>query len=178
MTNMAYERNINLLHYLLMKQRFAVADGLVDLRHVLWYTDVMAFAKLGRPISSFVYARKKEGPVPFHFSWTMNKLVSRGALGGGGADYLAYSTAFLNPIRNAKMDVFSLEEIKIIDTAYSIISANGYGGGRLPDSHLCEKIITNTPVGAVLNYKINDEEILRGAMVSATPPYAEVHQPR
>ncbi len=157
MNSMSYERGVNLLHHLLVKQRFAVADGLIDLRHMLWYADSTAFSELGKAISSFVYVRRKEGPAPIHFSWAINKLMARGALGGGGADYLAYSAAFLNPIRNANLDSFSPEEIEIIDAAYSTVSANGYGGGRLPCSNLCEQIIAKTDVGSELSFEMISE---------------------
>lgn len=145
-----FERTTTVLHYLLTKQRFAVGDGLVDLRRMLWYADVAAALELGSPLTAFSYFKREDGPVALHFAWVMNRLHSTGMLGGGGADYLAYRTAYLNPIRLADMSGFPNRAIEIIDRCFAVVSAAGYGGGRLPAGSPAERILSEIDLGASL----------------------------
>ncbi|MFD1330617.1 hypothetical protein ACFQ4O_01230 [Methylopila musalis] len=142
-----FDRTIAVIHYLLTKQRFAVGDGLVDLRRMLWYLDVSASVELGSRLTAFDYIKREDGPAPGHFAWVIGRMQSLGALGGGAADYLAYRTASLNPIRLADMTGFSDRQIAIIDRCFAIVSAAGYGGGRLSADAEAEKIVSQTPNG-------------------------------
>lgn len=90
--------------------------GAVKLNKVLYFSDFLAFAKLGKPITGATYQKLKQGPAPKQLLPARHQLeanddaewVDRAYFGG-------YTQKRVIPKRKADLSAFNADEIAIVD---------------------------------------------------------------
>jgi hypothetical protein len=91
--------------------------GATLLNKVLYFVDNIAYMKTGKPISEFKYIKQTFGPTPepFWFLSIKDSLIDSGAIEVVESESFGRVQKRLVPKREAQVDLFSVDEIVIID---------------------------------------------------------------
>lgn len=90
--------------------------GATKLNKVLYFSDFLAFARLGKPITGATYQKLEKGPAPKQLLPARDALVDQ-----GDAEYVErayfrnYAQKRIIPQRAADLSLFAAEEIAIVD---------------------------------------------------------------
>jgi len=106
-----------LLLYLARRSEGDPLFGAVKLNKLLFYSDFLAYARLGRPITNQRYQRLKNGPAPRRLLPVRNQLISNhaAALQQVRAPGGVYLQDRLVALRDANLKVFTGEEIGLVN---------------------------------------------------------------
>ena len=90
--------------------------GATKLNKILYFSDFLAYAELGEPITGFEYQRLKNGPAPRRLVPMNNQMTKKGELGiqivplrGGHTQHRAVN------LRIPNLSVFAAEQIALVD---------------------------------------------------------------
>lgn len=89
--------------------------GATKLNKILFFSDFMAYARLGRPISGATYRKLEHGPVPRVLPRVRGRLIDEGAAVEKTVDRIGYRQKRLIALREPDLDLFSSREIALID---------------------------------------------------------------
>jgi len=110
------EKLAELLLYVVAKAQGDSSAGATKLNKYLYFTDFTAVRKLGHPITGADYQRLPFGPAPRRLRPVRDQLVRRGdARLEKRVDALGYVHHELIPLREARTDVFTAEELRLVD---------------------------------------------------------------
>lgn len=111
------EKTKNLVLYICEKLKDEDTFGSTVLNKVLYYIDSVQYLKTGSPISKFGYIRQKNGPTPkpAQFLRLRDELINEGRMGIEDKESFGYIQKRPVAITRASREVFSGEEMSIID---------------------------------------------------------------
>jgi antitoxin SocA-like protein len=89
--------------------------GATKLNKLLFFSDFLAYAVLGRPISGAVYEKQNHGPVPRELVNVRQQLIEDRLAVIQERRYLGYVQKRLIPLREPDLSRFSGEEVALID---------------------------------------------------------------
>lgn len=90
--------------------------GATKLNKILWWSDFVAFAEYGKPITGVAYQRLQNGPAPKRLLPVRDKLIHDGSIViRPHKESLGYARNIVTPLREPKMDCFSAHEIALVD---------------------------------------------------------------
>lgn len=119
MTTVKFEFNENkfreLLLYIAVRCEEAPKFGAVKLNKILYYSDFIAYQRLGRPITGAEYQHLSEGPAPRLLPSVRQSMLDAGLLKSEFRRY--FNTVQQRPVamRSPDVTVFSLEEMEIVN---------------------------------------------------------------
>lgn len=96
--------------------------GATKLNKILWWADFLAFGQRGKPITGVEYMRLPQGPAPRRFVPVRNAMQESGELAiavvqtRGG-----YEQKRPVALRSAKLDLFSADDIAIVDSVIRVL---------------------------------------------------------
>jgi hypothetical protein len=114
---MAAGKTHELILYIASKLALRSNYGSTLLNKALYFSDSIAYMKLGQPISSFKYIKQNFGPTPdpAQFLKIRDKLVKVGDLEISSMEYFGRLQKKVIAKRQPNVSVFSVEEIVIVD---------------------------------------------------------------
>ncbi len=110
-----------LVHYICAKCDDPSKLGAVKLNKVLWFSDVIAFAQRGAPITGARYTKQRFGPVPKALLPILGELESEGAIRVRDVEYYGRVKKEYESLREPDTTVFDEGELKIFDLVIGLI---------------------------------------------------------
>lgn len=95
--------------------------GATKLNKILWYSDIIAFAKTGSPITRESYVKQQHGPVPKHILPVIEELEAEKALAVREVAYYDYAKREYIALKEPDISMFKPEEISIIDSVIDVV---------------------------------------------------------
>lgn len=89
--------------------------GATKLNKILFFADFLAYGHLGKPISEAIYTNQKHGPVPRQLLAAQRSLTESGRAILAERTHFGYKQKRLIPLVSPDLDLFSVDEIHIID---------------------------------------------------------------
>ncbi len=108
-----------LVHYICEKADDPSVLGSIKLNKVLWYSDVIHYVISGKSITGETYIKRQHGPVPKHILRVIDELVKEGKIARGRVDHFGYLKNEYIAITTADKNVFSGEEVAVINDAFT-----------------------------------------------------------
>lgn len=105
--------------------------GATKLNKLLFYVDFLAYVYLGKSITEQEYQVLPQGPAPRRLVPVRDTMQASGEIAIRTADYGGYTQHRVVPLRDAKIDIFTSEEISLVDEI--IASLWGRNGKNLSD---------------------------------------------
>ena len=126
------QRFRELLLYICEKCATDPKFGATKLNKILYFSDFLAFARLGQPITGFEYQRERNGPVPKRLVPIRNEMLRTGdlavqpvKLANGRVQQRSVN------LREPRLDIFTPQQIALVD---SIIEAfRGFTADEVSD---------------------------------------------
>lgn len=109
------EKFSELLLYIAQKSADDPRFGAVKLNKILFFSDFIAYRRLGKPITGATYQRLNEGPAPRQMMPTRRIMVSMRELDIELRPYFNGLQQRIVALRPAKLGVFSADELEIVD---------------------------------------------------------------
>ena len=113
-----------LVHYVCDKATDPSVLGAVKLNKVLWYSDSIQYLLMGHSITGETYVKRQHGPVPRHILWAVDALVAEGKVARGRVDHFGFYKNEYIAITESSVEMFSANEIKLIDAAFDHVCLN------------------------------------------------------
>lgn len=88
--------------------------GAIKLNKVLWYSDVVAYLRLGKPITEETYIKQEHGPVPKHILPILDAMCADGDLVIRKQPYFNYEKKEYITLTEPDLSVFAPEEVSIV----------------------------------------------------------------
>jgi hypothetical protein len=95
--------------------------GAVKLNKVLFFSDFLAYGKLGKSITGARYQRLELGPAPRQLLPTQKALENEGAAVLFELKKYTQTQKRLRPLRSADLALFSAQEIKLVDEVIEVL---------------------------------------------------------
>ena len=111
-----------LVHYVCAQCVDSSRLGAIKLNKVLWFSDTIAFAKLGESITGVQYVKQKFGPVPKPILPAINDLVREGALRVDEVSYYGHLKKQYVSLRAPNTSLFSEEHLAIVNDVLKAIT--------------------------------------------------------
>jgi hypothetical protein len=127
--------------------------GLTKLNKILWYSDAIAYLKWREPITGETYDKRQFGPMPRDIYTVIEELEAAKVLAVSVSDHFGYKKKEFIPLIEAKTDMFSADQIALVD---DIIQA-------ICDGHTAKSIS-----------KLSHDEIWKMAKIGEELPYEAV----
>jgi hypothetical protein len=149
----------NLILYICSK--CALQDlGSVKLNKTLWYSDIVAYQKLGEEITNEVYKKQKLGPVSYHILPIITELEEEGKLVCRNNDFFGYEKQEYITLTKPNLKLFSADEISIVDSMidFCCIDHSAVGISRVSHDSIWEmaEIGEEIPPNAVYASRLGD----------------------
>ena len=93
--------------------------GATRLNKVLFYSDFMAYIHCGKPITGVAYQRLARGPAPRRLLPVRTSMIDDGELDLLAVRYFGKAQHRTLPLRDARTDLFTDHELKIVDAIIS-----------------------------------------------------------
>lgn len=131
MSKITYDRNkfAELVLYIADQSVDDPNFGGTKLNKILYFSDVLAYAKLGAPVTGAAYQKLKFGPAPRGLLPVRDELEAKGDL--AVAPKAAYTPQRVVALRKPNLSLFSAEEISLVDHVMKAFS--GVGARRVSD---------------------------------------------
>jgi hypothetical protein len=113
-----------LVHYICHKAEDSSVLGAIKLNKVLWYSDTIHYMVNGVSITGESYIKRQHGPVPRHVVKAIDELVSEQKIARGRVDYFGFVKTEFVAIKDASVNHFSAEEIRVIDESFEHVCLN------------------------------------------------------
>jgi len=114
-------RLAELLLYIAQRCEYDPRFGAVKLNKALFYSDFMAYVRLGRPVTGAVYRRLTHGPVPLALPRVRDTLIDSGRAVQKTAEYHGFEQKRVVALDEPNLDIFTAREIAVVDEVLSII---------------------------------------------------------
>lgn len=110
-----------LIHYICWKVQDPSKLGATKLNKTLWFSDTIAYRATGRSITNTVYVKRQFGPVPKRVLPVLSELQNEGKIVVRERPYFSYILREFIAIQPASVNIFSAQELEIIDTVLTQI---------------------------------------------------------
>lgn len=97
--------------------------GKTKLNKILFYIDFLAYQNLGSPVTGASYQRRPMGPVPKEIAATRAALEASEEARASFVPYMGYSQERVVALRSANLDVFTSQELEIINNVIDTLWA-------------------------------------------------------
>lgn len=104
-----------LIHYACATVNDPTKLGAIKLNKILWFSDVFAFADLGRSVTGATYVKQKFGPVPRAMVPLLYELAREGKIRIDDVSYFGKTKKQYVPLLPADPSVFREQEKQVID---------------------------------------------------------------
>jgi hypothetical protein len=111
----------NLTHYICYQCHDPSVLGATKLNKVLWYSDLLAFLKLGHSITGERYIKRQFGPVPEHILGVVEELESKDALVVRDVEFFGKQKTEYVALTEPDISMFKPEEISIVDSIIDVV---------------------------------------------------------
>ena len=111
-----------LVHYVCASCPNPADLGAIKLNKVLWFSDIIAFGKLGVSITGVQYIKQKFGPVPKPILPALNGLVQSGAIRIEEISYYGHLKKQYISLRAPNCTLFTDGELAITDSVLASIT--------------------------------------------------------
>lgn len=112
-----------LVHYICWRCRADPASlGAVKLNKILWFSDVIAFAERGAPITGARYVKQKFGPVPKPILPALSSLETEGALQIDEVEYFGRRKRQYVALTEPDRSIFDQSEISTVDKVIETVT--------------------------------------------------------
>ena len=116
------EKFDNLVLYIVSRCADPARLGAVRLRKILYYSDVLHYAKTGKPITGATYIKWENGPVPREMDASLSRLERREALRQKRTTHrLGYPMTHYFALASPDLRQFTADEISLVDEMLQII---------------------------------------------------------
>lgn len=95
--------------------------GSTKLHKILWFSDLVNFAKTGKSITGETYIKRQFGPVSKHLLEIVRSLENDSSLLTRNVPGIGYEKKEFIPLREPKISDFTPEEISLIDQVIDVI---------------------------------------------------------
>ena len=110
------DRFKELILYISTRCQYDRGFGAVKLNKILWKSDFMAYAQLGKPITGEAYRKLQWGPTPRRMKPLQNELVEQGrAAIDKRTVFVLYESQVTVPLSDPDLQLFTAEQIAIVD---------------------------------------------------------------
>lgn len=110
-----------LVQYICYKCHDPSVLGATKLNKILWYSDIIAFAKTGVSITTETYVKQQHGPVPKHILQVIGELEADKAVAVREVAYYDYAKREYIALREPDISMFKPEEISIVDSVIDVV---------------------------------------------------------
>lgn len=146
--------------------------GSTKLNKVLWYTDMLSYVYLEKPVTGETYVKRQFGPVPKHVLTILAELEAEGLIATKESEYFGYDKKEYIALKKPNLALFTQEEISLIDAMIEVIKEHTAKTiSQASHDRIWElaEIGEEIPYHAVLASEIGeiDEEDIKWAMKSA-----------
>jgi hypothetical protein len=118
------EKLAELLLYIAKRLQQDPQGGATKLNKCLYFADFSAVRRLGHPITGAEYQRLPQGPAPRRLRPVRDRLLRSGeALLEERTDSFGYRHHDLIPVREPRTDVFSEDELAVVDEVLAALDA-------------------------------------------------------
>lgn len=93
--------------------------GATKLNKILWWSDFLSYARRGKPITGAEYQRLRNGPAPKRLVPVRRRLVTNHDAVVQEREYFKRTQKRVIPLRKAKYDLFTAEDIALVDEVIS-----------------------------------------------------------
>ncbi len=104
-----------LVHYICARCDNPGMLGATKLNKVLWYSDVLAFAETGEPITGATYIKRQFGPVPKDIMASRTRLQQIGAISERKSSVHDFNQVHFVALTKPDMSMFSATQIGLVD---------------------------------------------------------------
>lgn len=161
-----------LILYISKKSENDPKFGAVKLNKILFYADFMMYFNRGKAITNQEYMKLDKGPVPRKLLPIRDELIANKEAILQEKRYFKFSQQRLIPLREPELDLFSGEEIAIVDEIIDILKdENAKSASDLSHQFLGWKAAKDKETipyqtAYLSNEKLTDEEIEYGLKVA------------
>lgn len=110
-----------LIHYICYQCHDPSVLGATKLNKILWYSDVIAFARAGASITGETYVKQQFGPVPRHILGIIEDLEAEEALVVREVEFYAKSKKEYVALKKPDISMFTAEEISLVDSVIDVV---------------------------------------------------------
>ena len=93
--------------------------GATKLNKILWWSDLLSYARRGKPITGVEYQRLRNGPAPKRLVPVRRRLVSSHDAVVQEREYFKRTQMRVIPLRKANYSLFTAEDIALVDEVIS-----------------------------------------------------------
>lgn len=105
-----------LILYVCFKSEYDEAFGAVKLNKILFYSDFLAYARFGSPITGQEYQALKQGPAPRRLLPARQELIQEGRLALQKADYFGLKQDKPLALDAPDLNLFTAQQIALVDS--------------------------------------------------------------
>jgi hypothetical protein len=113
-----------LSHYICWRVEDPAKLGATKLNKALWFSDTIAYRLNGRSITNASYVKRQFGPVPRRILPVLDELHQEGKVVVRERRHFQYTLRELVALQPPADDMFSAQEVEIIDTVVAWICDN------------------------------------------------------
>src|SRR5258706_10305733 len=124
-----------LVHYICEKAEDPSVLGSVKLNKVLWYSDAVHYMVKGQSITGATYVKRQWGPVPTGKVKAIDQLIGEGKIARGHVDHFGHTKDEYIAIQEADKDIFSGEEIALVDQAFDHVCLKHTAKSIIEETH-------------------------------------------
>ena len=95
--------------------------GATKLNKILWYSDVIAFARGGASITGESYTKQQFGPVPRHILGVIEDLEAEEALAVREVEYFGKLKKEYIALKKPDISMFTADEISLVDSVIDVV---------------------------------------------------------
>ncbi len=125
--------------------------GATKLDKIMWFSDILAFLTIGDPITGETYVRKQFGPWATHFYQMIDELKAEDKLIVRDVNFYGRQKREYIPLVSANLDLFTANEISIVDDVANDIALNFTAVGISDLSH--DRIWEMANIGEEIPYE-------------------------
>ena len=95
--------------------------GATKLNKILWYSEVIAFARSGDSLTGETYVKQQFGPVPRHILGIIEDLETEGALVVREVEFYGRPKKEYVALKKPDIAMFTAEEISLVDSVIDVV---------------------------------------------------------
>lgn len=95
--------------------------GAIKLNKILWYSDVIAFARSGDSITGETYVKQQFGPVPRHILGVIEDLEAEEALVMREVEFYGKQKKEYVALKKPDISMFTADEISLVDSVIDVV---------------------------------------------------------
>jgi hypothetical protein len=107
--------------YVAAKGQDDPAFDLLQLKRVLYFSDFMAYARLGSPVTGAPYVKQAAGPAPQRLATVMGRLRKSGAAVTQEVERWDGTQVRVIPLRKAELELFTASQIDVVNEVINTV---------------------------------------------------------